>query len=232
MGKATSKRYFGNKAGAILLNEYRARTPGIPGSNPPPQKGGQASAGETQYIVEQKSTNRFKVSTAAGNPPASTKPSRLVAADGRTFSGQKTYGEFNIDGYKDDGTKVFIEKIYNNVVIYVEGGVRTKAPWIKGDNLVTEDSTNSAQTVAFTVSSSDPILITAPAAFVSNLSVGDTVVIANSTDLDGDHVVRSISNSGLGFTIETLSASQTSTSGLLLKKFPGAIVFDFKNAAT
>ena len=239
MGRPVSKKYFGNKAGAVLLNEYRARTPGIPGSDPPPQKGGQSMAGETQYMVEQKSTNRFKVSTAAGTPPESTRPSHLVAAAGTTFDGQKSYGEFNVDGYKDDGTKVFIEKFFNRVVIYLDGGVRKKAPWIKNDNLVTVDSQNSSQTISIVVSSTgtDNIAITAPAAFVANLNVGDTIVIFGSTQtaLNGDHVVAAKSST-TEFTVETDSTdggtAGTVTSGTLMKKIPGAIIFDYKNAAT
>ena len=228
MGRPLSKKFLGNKAGAFLLEGYSnlrgARQPD--GTYTPGQKGEQTS--DSHYLTEQKSTNRFKIN-AKGVPD---QPARLVQSDRDSLASNEPYYKFSVDGYTDDGTKVFIKKFFNRTVIYTEDGVNKKAPWIKGDNLVTVDSSNTRETVTITVASTDPISIAAPSAFIANLSVGDTIVIASSADLDGDHVVASIAGDGNSFTIETLSDSQTSTSALLLKKFPGAIIFDFKNAAT
>lgn len=225
MGRPINKRYLGNQFGALLLGGYGtlAQTGGSPGP-----KGGPLS--DDDYIAEQKSTNRFKIRTTS-SAVDHAKPAFLIQTDHGSFSRDKSFNEFSIDGYKDDGTRVFIDKIYNRTVIYTEGGVKKKAPWIKRDGMITIGSDNQQQNVTITVASTDPISIGAPVDFVANVNVGDTIVIANSADLDGDHVVAGITDAS-NFTIETLSSGQTSTSALLLKKFPGAIIFDFKNAVT
>lgn len=233
MGRPLNKKFFGNQAGALLLGGYstRQQADGSPGPKGSP-------LADSDYILEQKSTNRFKIKSEQSGV-SSTDPSFLVQTDHSGFANDKTYNEFSVDGYKDDGTRVFIEKFYNRTVIYTEDGVKKKAPWIKNDNLVTVGSDNQNQSITITVSATgtDVITIAAPAAFVANLSVGDTVVIFGSsqTALNGDHKVAGLTDA-TNFTVETLSSAGGTaggvTSGTLMKKFPDAIIFDFKNAAT
>ena len=171
MGRPLNKRYFGNKKGSLLLGF--AQQPRTPGSTVPPMKG--APAGEDLYIVEQKTPTRFKIE--GGTSSDYSVPYNLTTNSDLDPSSVGFVGEFNVDGYKDDGTQVFIKKFFNRVVIYDEGGQNKRAPWLKNDNFITVDSGNLPNaTATISTTATDNVSVAAPSAFIANLEVGDTVV--------------------------------------------------------